>query len=112
MQIARLEALVKADATGLTGVQASIKRNRSTLRKMLAKFKTHFVVRAGIVRTTAPVAPPPETPDQRRERMDREFEASQRLREEQDRQREQRQQDRRQRLREMRGVYDVRERPA
>ena len=112
MQIARLETLVKADAAGLSGVNASLKRNRSTLRRLLAKFKTHFVVRAGIVRTTAPAPPPPETPEQRRERMDREFEASQRLREEQDRQREQRQQERRQRLRDMRLVYDVRERPA
>jgi hypothetical protein len=44
--------------------------------------------------------------------MDRQFEVAQRLREEQDRQRDQRDQDRRQRLRDMRGVYDVRGRPA
>ena len=112
MPVARLDALVKADGAGLSGVSASLKRNRSTLRKMLAKFKTHFVVRSGVVRTTAPAAPPPETPEQRRERMDRQFEAAQRLREEQDRQREQRQQERRQRLRELRGVHDVRDRPA
>ena len=112
MPVLRLDALVKADGAGLSGVNASLRRSRSTLRKMLAKFKTHFIVRNGVVRTTAPAAPPPETAEQRRERMDRQFEAAQRLREEQDRQRDQRQQDRRQRLRDMRGVYDVRGRPA
>ena len=110
MPIARLEAQVKAGAMGLSGVQESVRKNRSTLRKLLTRFKTHFTVRNGIVRSTAPAPPPPETPEQRRERMDRQFEANQRLREEQERQREQRQQERRQRLREMRGVYG--DRPA
>ena len=114
MPVARLEALVKAGDAGLSGVSQSIKRNRSTLRKLLAKFKTHFIVRNGVVRTAGatPAVPPPETAEQRRERMDRQFEVAQRLREEQDRQRDQRDQDRRQRLRDMRGVYDVRGRPA
>ena len=110
MPIARLEADVKADAVGLSGVNQSIRRNRSTLRKLLAKFKTHFTVRNGVVRSTAPAPPPPETPEQRRERMDRQFQANQRLREEQERLREERQQERRQRLRDMRGVYG--DRPA
>jgi len=110
MPIARLEAQVKAGAMGLSGVQESVRKNRSTLRKLLTRFKTHFTVRNGIVRSTAPAPPPPETPEQRRERMDRQFEANQRLREEQERQREQRQQERRQRLRDMRGVYG--DRPA
>ena len=110
MPIARLEAQVKAGAMGLSGVQQSVRKNRSTLRKLLTRFKTHFTVRNGIVRSTAPAPPPPETPEQRRERMDRQFEANQRLREEQERQREQRQQERRQRLRDMRGVYG--DRPA
>ena len=110
MPIARLEADVKADAVGLSGVNQSIRRNRSTLRKLLAKFKTHFTVRNGVVRSTAPAPPPPETAEQRRERMDRQFQANQRLREEQERLREERQQERRQRLRDMRGVYG--DRPA
>ena len=105
MPIARLEAQVKAGAMGLSGVQESVRKNRSTLRKLLTRFKTHFTVRNGIVRSTAPAPPPPETPEQRRERMDRQFEANQRLREEQERQREQRQQERRQRLGQMRTVY-------
>ncbi len=104
MPIARLEALVRADATGLSGVRASIRRNRSTFRRMLSIFQTHFTVRNGVVRTTTPT-PPPETPEQRRERIDQQLEANQRLREEQERQRDQRQQERRQRLRDMRGVY-------
>jgi len=110
MPIARLEAAVKADDMGLSGVQASIRRNRSTLRRLLTKFGTLFTVRNGVVRTTSPAPPPPETPEQRRERLDRQLEANQRLREEQERQREQRQQERRQRLRDMRGVYG--DRPA
>ena len=110
MPITRLEAQVKADAMGLSGVATSIRRERSTLRKLLTRFRTHFTVRAGIVRSTAPAPPPPETPELRRERMDKQFEANQKLREEQERQREQRQQERRQRLRDMRGVYG--DRPA
>ena len=110
LSVERLDAEVKANGMGLSGVGQSIRRNRSTLRKLLAKFRTHFTVRNGVVRSTAPAPPPPETAEQRRERMDRQFEANQRLREEQERQREQRQQERRQRLRDMRGVYG--DRPA
>ena len=111
MPIARLEALVKDESAGLSGVQTSIRKHRSTLRRMLGRFRTNFAVRNGVVRTTAPAAPPPETPRQRRERMDRQFEANQRLREQQERQREQQlQQQRRQRLRDMRSIYG--DRPA
>ena len=45
MPVARLEALVKAGGVGLSGVQASIRRNRSTFRRLLSLFKTHFTVR-------------------------------------------------------------------
>jgi hypothetical protein len=110
MPIARLEAQVKADTMGLSGVQASIRKERSTLRRLLTRFRSHFTTRNGIVRSNAPAPPPPETAQLRRERMDRQFLANQQLREEQERQREQRQQERRQRLRDMRGVYG--DRPA
>jgi hypothetical protein len=46
-----------------------------------------------------------ETSEERRLRIDRQFEASQRLREEQDRKREEKKQAARDRLRDMRGVY-------
>ena len=105
MPIARLETQVKAGDMGLSGVQASIRRERSTVRRLLTRFRTHFTTRNGIVRSTAPAPPPPETAEQRRERMDKQFEANQRLRAEQERQREQRQQERRQRLSAMRTVY-------
>ena len=105
MPIARLETQVKAGDMGLSGVQASIRRERSTVRRLLTRFRTHFTTRNGIVRSTAPAPPPPETSEQRRERMDKQFEANQRLRAEQERQREQRQQERRQRLSAMRTVY-------
>ena len=112
MQVTRLEAMVKAGGVGLSGVQASIRKNRSTFRRLLSLFKTHFTVRNGVVKT-AVAAPAPaavETPEERRARMDRDFEASQRLREEQDRKREERKQAARERLRDMRGVYG--DRPA
>ena len=51
-----------------------------------------------------------ETPEERTLRMDRQFEASQRLREEQDRRREEKKQAARDRVRDMRGVYG--DRPA
>ncbi len=113
MQVTRLEAMVKTGGVGLSGVQASIRKNRSTFRRMLALFKTHFTVRNGVVRTAvaAPAAPAAvETPEERRIRMDRQFEASQRLRDEQDRRREEKKQAARDRLRDMRGVYG--DRPA
>jgi hypothetical protein len=107
MQVTRLEAMVKADGVGLSGVQASIRKNRSTFRRLLNLFKTHFTVRNGVVKTTV-VAPAPaavETPEERTIRMDRQYEASQRLRDEQDRKREEKKQAARDRLRDMRGVY-------
>ena len=106
MQVTRLEAMVKAGGVGLSGVQAAIRKNRSTFRRLLSLFKTHFTVRNGVVKTAvAAPAPVAETPEERRARMDREFEASQRLREEQDRRREEKKQAARERLRDMRGVY-------
>ena len=112
MQVTRLEAMVKADGVGLSGVQAAIRKNRSTFRRLLSLFKTHFTVRNGVVRTAvaAPAPAAAETPEERTLRMDRQFEASQRLREEQDRKREEKKQAARDRLRDMRGVYS--DRPA
>ena len=112
MQVTRLEAMVKADGVGLSGVQASIRKNRSTFRRLLSLFKTHFAVRSGVVKTAmaAPTPAAAETPEERTLRMDRQFEASQRLREEQDRKRDERRQAARDRLRDMRGVYG--DRPA
>jgi len=107
MQVTRLESMVKADGVGLSGVQATIRKNRSTFRRLLSLFKTHFTVRNGVVKTTV-AAPAPvavETPADRTLRMDRQFEASQRLRDEQDRKREEKKQAARDRLRDMRGVY-------
>jgi len=107
MQVTRIEAMVKADGVGLSGVQATIRKNRSTFRRLLSLFKTHFTVRNGVVKTTvaAPAPAAVETPADRTLRMDRQFEASQRLRDEQDRKREEKKQAARDRLRDMRGVY-------
>ena len=58
---------------------------------------------------TAPAPAPAEMPEERRARMDRQFEASQRLREEQDRAREQRRREQQQqRLGGLRAAYGVR----
>ena len=106
MPVARLEALVKADGVGLSGVRASIRRNRSSFWRLLSLFKTHFVVRGGMVKTAvASQEQKPETPEERKERLDRQLEASQRLRDEQDRKREEKKQAERERLRSLRGVY-------
>ena len=89
-----------------------MRKNRSSFLRLLTLFKTHFTIRNGVVKTTV-AAPAPaaiETPEERRARMDRRFEASQRLREEQDRKREEKKQSARDRLRDMRGVYG--DRPA
>ena len=105
--VTRLEALVKANGIGLSGVQASIRKNRSTFRRMLALFKTHFTVRNGVVKT-AVVAPAPaaaETPEERSARLARELAESQRLRDEQDRRRDQRRSAVGERLRGVRAVY-------
>ena len=106
MALTRLEALVKANGVGLSGIQASIRKNRSTFRRLLNLFKTHFTVRNGVVKM-AVVAPAPaavETPEEMRARMDRQYEASQRLRDEQDRRRDEKRQAARDRLRDMWGV--------
>ena len=104
MPVVRLEALVRANGVGLTGVQGSLRRNRTTFRRMLTMFKTHFTVRNGVVRSAvAAAAPAAETPEERRARMDRQYQESQRLREEQDRRKEERQREKRDRLRDMRG---------
>jgi hypothetical protein len=107
MQVTRLESMVKANGVGLSGVAQSLKKNRSTFRRLLSLFKTHFTVRGGVVKTTlaAPAPAAVETSEERTLRMDRQFEASQRLREEQDRKREEKKQAARDRLRDMRGVY-------
>ena len=106
MPVARLEALVKADGVGLSGVRASIGRNRSTFQRLLSLFKNHFTVRGGVVKTAvASQEQRAEMPEERRARLDRQLEASQRLRNEQDRRREEKRQADRARLREMRGVY-------
>ena len=115
MPVARLEALVRANGVGLSGVQASVRRNRTTFRRLLALFKTHFTVRNGVVRTAvaAPAAAPVaagETPAERSARLDRQLAESQRLRDEQDRQREERRVAQRERLRGVAGVYGSRPR--
>ena len=70
-------------------------------------FKTHFTVRGGTVKTA--VAPQEaETPEERKERLDRQFEASQRLQDEQHRKRQEKKQAERERLRSLRGVYGER----
>ena len=110
MQVTRLEAMVKANGIGLSGVQASIRKNRSTLRRMLAIFKTHFTVRNGVVKT-AVVAPAPaaaETPEERSARLDRQLAESQRLRDEQDRRREERRSAVGDRVRGVRAAYGER----
>ena len=110
MQVTRLEAMVKANGVGLSGVQASIRKNRSTLRRMLAIFKTYFTVRNGVVKT-AVVAPAPaaaETPEERSARLDRQLAESQRLRDEQDRRREERRSAVGDRLRGVRAAYGER----
>ena len=112
MPVTRLKAMVRANGVGLSGFQASIKTNWSTFRRLLSLFKSHFTVRHGIVKTAvaAPAPAAAETPEERRARMDKQFEASQRLREEQDRRREEKRQAARDRLRDMRGGYS--DRPA
>ena len=93
MPVARLEALVKADSIGLSGVKRSIRRHRSTVGKLLSLFKTDFTVRGAMVKTAvASQEQRAETPEERKERLDRQLEASQRLRVEQDRKREEKKQ--------------------
>jgi hypothetical protein len=87
----------------------TMRKNQITIRGFLKLYNEIFKVNRGIVTlrmaqpvsNIEPVAPAPapapvETPEERRARMDRQFEASQRLREEQDRAREQRQRERQQ----------------
>ena len=111
MPVARLEALVRANGVGLSGVQASIRRSRSTFRRLLSLFKTHFTVRNGVVKTAvAAPAANRETPQERNLRLDRQLAESQRLRDEQDRQREERRVAQRERLRGVAEVYGSRPR--
>jgi hypothetical protein len=108
MPVARLEAMVRADGVGLSGVQAAIRKNRSTFRRMLALSKTHFTVRNGVVKTAMAAPPRAETPEERSARLDRQLAESQRLPDEQDRQREERRETGRQRLRGVSQVYGSR----
>jgi hypothetical protein len=111
MPVARLEALVRANGVGLSGVQASIRRSRSTFRRLLSLFRTHFTVRNGVVKTAvAAPAANRETPQERNLRLDRQLAESQRLRDEQDRQREERRVAQRERLRGVAEVYGSRPR--
>jgi hypothetical protein len=111
MPVARLEALVRANGVGLSGVQASIRRSRSTFRRLLSLFKTHFTVRNGVVKTAvAAPAANRETPEERSARLDRQLAESQRLRDQQERQREERRVAQRERLRGVAEVYGSRPR--
>ena len=110
MPVTRLEALVKANGIGLSGVQASVRKNRSTFRRMLAIFKTHFSVRNGVVKTAMAAPAPAETPEERSARLDRQLAESQRMRDEQERRRDEQRLAVRDRLRGVRAVYG--ERPA
>ena len=110
MPVARLEAMVRAGGVGLSGVQASIRRTRSTFRRLLSLFRTHFTVRNGVVKTAVAAPAAVETPEERSARLDRQLAESQRLRDEQDRQREERRVAQRERLRGVAGVYGSRPR--
>ena len=105
MQVTRLEAMVRAGGVGLSGVQASIRKNRSTFRRLLSLFKTHFTVRNGIVKTAMAAPAAVETPEERSARLDRQLAESQRLREEQDRRRDERRAAVGERLRGVRAAY-------
>ena len=109
MPVTRLEGLVKTNGVGLSGVQKSIRTHRSTFRRMLAIFKTHFSVRNGVVKT-AMAAPAQETPQERSARLDKQLAESQRMRDEQDQRRNEQRLAVRDRLRGVRAVYG--ERPA
>ena len=110
MPVGRLEVLVKANGVGLSGVQASIRKSRSTFRRLLSLFKTHFTVRNGVVKTAVAAPAAAETPEERSARLDRQLAESQRLRDEQDRQREERRVSQRERLRGVAEVYGSRPR--
>jgi hypothetical protein len=110
MPVTRLEALVKANGVGLSGVQASIRKNRSTFQRMLSSFKTHFSVRNGVVKTAMAAPAPAETPEERSARLDKQLAESQRMRDEQERRRDEQRLAVRDRLRGVRAVYG--ERPA
>ena len=100
----------------------TMRKNQITIRGFLKLYNDIFKVVRGMVTlkmaqpeeppALAPSPPPPaalETPEERAARMDRQFEASQQLREEQDRAREQRQRERQQqRLGGVRAAYGVR----
>ena len=102
--------MVRAGGVGLSGVQASIRRTRSTFRRLLSLFRTYFTVRNGVVKTAVAAPAAVETPEERSARLDRQLAESQRLRDEQDRQREERRVAQRERLRGVAGVYGSRPR--
>ena len=89
--------------TALPAVKRGLQSARTSLRGFLRMFPERFRVQRGVLSAVnlpaapapaAPAAPRPETAEERRARIDRLFEASQRLREEQDRAREQRERER------------------
>ena len=102
----------------IDNLYSTMRKNQITIRGFLKLYSEIFKVVRGIVSLrmaqpeeppAPPAAPPPETAEERRARMDRQFEASQRLREEQDRAREQRQKERQQqRLGGVRAAFGVR----
>ena len=107
----------------IDNLYSTMRKNQITIRGFVKLYSDICKVNRGIVtlRTAQPDEPPPappaapppetapETAEERRARMDRQFEASQRLREEQDRAREQRQRERQQqRLGGVRAAFGVR----
>ena len=89
--------------SALPTVKRGLQSARTSLRGFLRMFPERFKVQRGVLSAVnlpeapapaAPAAPRPETAEERRARIDRLFEESQRLREEQDRAREQRQRER------------------
>ena len=118
-----MNSLERALRRGLAdNLYSTMRKNQITIRGFLKLYNEIFKVSRGIVTLKSaqpeepppappptPAAPPPETAEERRARMDRQFEESQRLREEQDRAREQRQRERQQqRLGGIRAAYGVR----
>jgi len=106
MKVADLERQIRQNVV-LPSLKRALTRARMTLRSFLRVYPQMFRLARGTVSVVnappaaAPAAPappppppPPETAEERRIRMDRQFEESQRLREEQDRAREQRQRER------------------
>ena len=106
MRVVDLEKQIRQNVV-LPSLKRALTRARMTLRSFLRVYPQMFRLARGTVSVVnappaaAPAAPappppppPPETAEERRIRMDRQFEESQRLREEQDRAREQGQRER------------------